>query len=126
MDKVVYFEIPADDVERAKKFYKNVFKWAIQPMPEMDYTMVKTTETDPETMMPKEPGAINGGMPKRSATVKAPIITISVESIDDSVKKIEKGGGKIVSPKQPIGEMGFIAYFKDSEGNTLGLWELPK
>jgi uncharacterized protein len=124
MDKVVHFEIPADDLERARKFYKNVFKWEMQPMPDMNYTIVRTTEVDSQTRMPKEPGAINGGMPQRSETLKAPMVTIAVDSIDDTLKKIEKGGGKKLSPKQSIGDMGFIAYFKDPEGNTIGLWQM--
>jgi hypothetical protein len=127
MDSVVHFEIPADDVERARRFYKNVFKWEMQPMPDMNYTMVRTAETDPKSMAPKKAGAINGGMAKRSDTLKAPVVTISVDSIDDALKKVERGGGKTLSPKQSIGEnMGFIAYFKDSEGNTIGLWQMSK
>jgi uncharacterized protein len=122
MDKVVHFEIPADDVERAKKFYKTIFKWEIQGAPEMDYAIVRTAEVG-EDMMPKERGAINGGMMKRSGDIRAPVITINVADIDKTLKSIEKSGGKTVVGKTRVGDMGHSAYFKDTEGNILGLFE---
>jgi predicted enzyme related to lactoylglutathione lyase len=122
MDKVVHFEIPADNLARAEKFYSTVFGWKMNEMPEMDYVLVHTVESD-ETGMPKEPGAINGGMLKREEPVKSPVVTISVNSIDDAAKTIEKNGGKMIRPKMPVGDMGFAAYFKDTEGNVVGLWQ---
>jgi predicted enzyme related to lactoylglutathione lyase len=77
-------------------------------------------------MMPKKAGAINGGMMKQIDPIKSPVITIQVESIDASAKKIEKAGGKMVVGKQPVGDMGFSAYFLDISGNLLGLWENAK
>ena len=73
--------------------------------------------------MPTEPGAINGGMMKRSADTPSPVLTIGVDSIDDSMKKIEAAGGSVVQPRTEIPDMGAFAYFKDTEGNVLGLWE---
>ena len=69
MDKVVHFEIPADDTGRAKKFYEDVFGWQINkvPMPGMDYSMVTTVETA-DKQMPKTAGAINGGLMARDST----------------------------------------------------------
>jgi predicted enzyme related to lactoylglutathione lyase len=122
MDKVVHFEIPADDLARAKKFYSTVFGWKMNEMPQMQYVLVGTVESD-ENGMPKEPGAINGGMLEREDTVKAPVITISVKGIDEAAKAIEKNGGKMIRAKMPVGDMGFAAYFKDSEGNVIGLWQ---
>jgi|SRR3989344_702623 len=122
MNKVVHFEIPADDVERARKFYKDNFGWEIQPFPEMDYTVVRTVAVDKE-MMPKESGAINGGIMKRNDKVKNPVVTISVKSIDESLNDIKNSSGSVVQDKTPVGEMGFVAYFRDTEGNVIGLWE---
>jgi predicted enzyme related to lactoylglutathione lyase len=122
MGKVVHFEIPADNLARAKKFYNTVFGWELNEFPEMEYTMVKTVQTD-ENGMPKEAGAINGGMLERQEPVKAPVITISVDNIDQATATIEKNGGKIVRPKMPVGDMGFAAYFRDTEGNVIGLWQ---
>lgn len=123
MDKVVHFEIPADDIERAQKFYKTVFKWEINPMPEMNYTMVRTVKIDEKSMIPKEPGAINGGMMKRSKDVTAPVITIGVSDIEKAGKDVEQNGGKVIVPKMKVGDMGWAAYIKDTEGNILGLWQ---
>lgn len=123
MDKVVHFEIPTDDVVRAREFYGAVFGWGLQPMEEMGYTMVTTAPVDDKTHTPAEPGAINGGMMARSDRTPHPVITIQVESIDDSMKQVEDKGGSVVMPKADMGGMGWFAYFKDSEGNVLGLWE---
>ena len=124
MGEVVHFEIPADDLSRAKKFYSTVFGWRANEMPEMEYVMIGTTESD-ENGMPKQPGAINGGMLKRQDPVRHPVVTIDVENMDDALAKVKKNGGQIVREKLPVGEMGFAAYFKDSEGNVLGLWQNP-
>lgn len=123
MDGVVHFEIPADDVERAQKFYSKVFGWKMNPMPEMNYTILMTTEMDLEKMRPKEVGAINGGMMKRNEMIKGPVITIDVDDIEEAIKKVEAEGGKMLVGKQSIGEMGFTAYVKDPEGNVIGLWQ---
>jgi predicted enzyme related to lactoylglutathione lyase len=125
MDKVVHFEIPVDDETRARDFYGSVFDWELNSA-DMGggnvYTTVTTVEVD-EQMRPKEPGAINGGMMKRSSDTSSPVITVQVDSIDETLKKIEAGGGSIIQPRTPIQDMGAFAYFKDSEGNTMGLWE---
>lgn len=96
MDKVIHFEVPADDVERAKKFYQSVFGWRIVPMPEMNYNILHTGPTDEKTGMMKETGFINGGMPKRQKPVMSPMITISVSSIDEAGKRISANGGNLV------------------------------
>ena len=122
MDSVVHFEIPADDVKRAQKFYSSVFGWKINSMPDMGYAILGTTEVD-KNQMPTKPGAINGGMLKRQPPVKSVVITINVMSIDDAAKKIVKQAGKIIGKKSKVGDMGYSAYFKDTEGNVIGLWQ---
>lgn len=126
MDKVVHFEIHFDDEKRALDFYKKVFGWEIQSIPEMSYNIVRTAETDEKTRMIKEVGAINGGMMKRDDSIKSPVITIDVKSVDESLEMIEKSGGKILKAKIAVGDMGFVGYFQDTEGNVLGLWETAK
>lgn len=123
MAGIVHFEIPADDQERARNFYKSAFDWQINPMPEMDYNIVITTPSDEKTGMPSQPGAINGGMMARAGELTTPVITVDVESIDTALAEIERLGGSVVKPKDAIPGMGFYAYFKDTEGNVLGLWE---
>ena len=122
--KVVHFELPADDVKRAKSFYKKTFEWELQPIPEAEYTFLGTAPHDAK-WVPKERGVINGGMAERGPPLKHPSVTIAVESIDKAAKVIVKNGGKIVRKKLPIGENGFVAYFKDTEGNVLGIIEPP-
>ena len=125
MDKVVHFEIPVDDEERAKEFFGAVFDWDLNTVDMgngITYTTVGTVDVD-DDRMPKEAGAINGGLMRRQGDPSAPVITVGVDSIDDSLKKVEAGGGSVVTPRTPIPGMGAFAYFKDSEGNTLGLWE---
>jgi predicted enzyme related to lactoylglutathione lyase len=123
MRKIVHFEIPADDEDRARNFYREAFGWQLQEMPELQYTIVMTTPVDQQTQLPTEPGAINGGLMKRSADTPSPVLTVDVASIDDSLKQIEAGGGSTVKPRTEIPGMGAFAYFKDTEGNVMGLWE---
>ena len=120
---IVHFEIPVDNVIRAKKFYEKIFGWEMTkfPMPEGDYWIVRTTDVD-KNMKPTTPGAINGGMMRRKSPKQQFMNYISVKSIDAMCKTITSNGGKIVMPKQEIGKgMGWIAAFKDPEGNIMGL-----
>jgi predicted enzyme related to lactoylglutathione lyase len=126
MAKVVHFEIPADDLDRAKSFYGRVFGWQIDSWPMAgggEYTGLTTTAVDEKTMMPLEPGAINGGMTRRDETTPSPVITVDVEDIDAALAEIEAAGGSTVTPRTAIPGMGAFGYFKDSEGNVMGLWE---
>lgn len=129
---IVHFEIPADDVERAQKFYTDTFGWTMQKwdMPANSstggepYYGVITTELD-EKGMAKTPGAINGGLMKRKQPGQPFMNYIHVDSIEDVLKKIKENGGEICLPKTEIApEMGWIACFRDPEGNMMGLHEL--
>jgi predicted enzyme related to lactoylglutathione lyase len=122
--KVVHFEIPFDDGDRARTFYREAFGWQVTAMPDMDYTIVMTGPTDPETG-PTEPGFINGGMFQRGQEFmgKAPNVVIDVPSIDEALREVSAAGGKTVTEKMPVGDMGFAGYFTDTEGNLIGLWE---
>jgi hypothetical protein len=122
LGKVVHFEIPAENVQRAREFYKKAFGWKMDSVPNMEYTMLRTTDSD-DKGMPKEPGAINGGMMIKKAPIKSPVITIDVEDMEKALAEIKDLGGKVVVGKQPVGDMGFSAYFKDTEGNIVGLWQ---
>ncbi|MEW1820069.1 VOC family protein [Arthrobacter sp. NPDC080031] len=123
MAGVVHFEIPADDKERANTFYQGAFGWTLNPMQEMDYTIAITTPSDPQTGMPSAPGAINGALFPRSEELKTPVITVDVEDIEASLGQIESAGGSVVKGKDAVPGMGYYAYFKDTEGNILGLWQ---
>lgn len=119
--RVVHFEIPHDDAERARSFYREAFGWDVQSMPDMGYTIVSTGPAGDQG--PSEPGYINGGMLQRSELSRAPVLTIAVEDIDAALTTVESNGGTTVRGRLPVGEMGFAAYFTDTEGNVMGLWE---
>ena len=120
--RVVHFEIPFDEGDRARGFYKEVFDWQVTEMPEMDYTMVTSGPSGDSG--PTEPGYINGGMLSREmSAAKGPVVVLGVDSIDATLEKIGGLGGSTVVGKTPVGDMGFAAYFTDPEGNVLGLWE---
>lgn len=118
-NSITHFEIPADDVSRAKAFYESVFGWKISDPWNMQYFLVETKAKGEE--------GINGGLMKRNMPGQPFMNYVSVDSIDDAVKTIEKAGGKIVLPKREIGtNMGWIAAFTDTEGNFMGLHEVVK
>lgn len=123
MDSVTHFEIPFDDIERAQKFYQETFGWIIFKIPEMDYYWVTTTETDHNTGIPKNPGAINGGMLPRQEPRHSPTVVINVKSLDEHLNKVTKAGGTVVFPKIQVGTHGFYAQISDTEGNHIGLWQ---
>ncbi len=121
MFSVVHFEIPADDVERARKFYGELFGWKIEkfsgPTP-MDYWGV-TTGAEPGEM-----GLLNGGMMKRQAPEQQITIYINVPSVDEYADKVTKLGGQVCFPKTAVPGMGYFAVCLDPEKNGFGIWEV--
>jgi uncharacterized protein len=121
--RVVHFEVPFDDGERARAFYGSVFRWTLQDMPGMDYTLAMSGPVT-EHGEPEESGFINGGMFRRGDDEpRSPVIVVDVGDIDETLAKVTEYGGAVVQAKQPVGEMGFAAYFRDTEDNVIGLWE---
>ncbi len=128
MNKVTHFEFPWDDKERAKSFYQKVFDWKPFEWEQFGYTSWQTGEVN-EKMQPTEPGFINGGSSKRDPSMPHPMFYIDVADIELALAKIVENGGSVVRGKTPLGEggeMGFLAWFKDSEGNILGLSQYKK
>ncbi|HEY8945265.1 MAG TPA: VOC family protein [Polyangiaceae bacterium] len=123
MDKVVHFEIPFDDKARATKFYSSSFGWQLADMPEMNYVMASTAEVGAD-QMPKERGAINGGLFPRPKEAPHPTIYVNVDSIEETLKKVQAAGGKVVTPQTPIPGMGAFARVTDTEGNVIGLFQM--
>jgi predicted enzyme related to lactoylglutathione lyase len=127
MDKVQHFEVPADDMARAKKFYSKVFGWTFKdyPMPDLEYSAVYTTEVDEKTCQPKEVGSVNGGLLKRGGAwdLKTPTVAVVVQDLKKSIKTIKAAGGAILMEPANVGGMGLYAYIKDTEGNTIGVWQ---
>ena len=120
--RVVHFELPFDDGERAREFYRQVFGWRLEEMPGMDYTLAMSGPVAAGGM-PSEPGYINGGLFARGRELRGPVLVIDVASIDDALAQVSAAGGATVLAKQAVGDMGFTAYVRDPEGNVVGLWE---
>lgn len=115
MPRVVHFEIPADDPDRAVKFYGNVFGWDIQTWGgPADYWLANTGPAD-------EPG-INGAVMRRPEWGTCSI-HISVPSLDEHLTKVREAGGEVVQPKSTIPSIGYMAYCRDTEGNVFGVFE---
>ena len=122
MDPVTHFEMPAEDKQRMTEFYSKVFGWKAQQMgPEMsDYVVVSTTEVGKDRM-PKEPGRINGGFYQKTKDAPVPSVVIAVKSLKDSMKKVEKAGGKLLGKPDEIPGIGLWVSFKDTEGNRVSM-----
>jgi predicted enzyme related to lactoylglutathione lyase len=123
-DRIVHFEIPYDDEARARTFYGDLFGWKLESYPGMDYTLVTTGPTGDQGAT--EPGFINGGMGRRTENFAAPTVVVDVPDIDAKLAEVEAKGGAVLSTKSPVGEMGWSAYFRDTEGNVIGLWETAR
>jgi predicted enzyme related to lactoylglutathione lyase len=107
--------MPVDDPDRAERFYAAVFGWTFQRYEGAPrYYGMATTGAD------AEPG-INGALFQRGEAGET-TLTMDVESIEDTMKTIEKEGGKVLQGKTPIPGMGWFATCKDTEGNTFGLF----
>jgi predicted enzyme related to lactoylglutathione lyase len=122
MAKVVHFEIPFDDKQRAMKFYTDAFDWQLTDMPQMEYVMAESTPVD-QSHRPTDPGAINGGLFRRPREAPHPTVYIGVDSIDEAIRKVKAAGGKVVTPNTPIPGMGAYARVADTEGNVIGLFQ---
>lgn len=125
MGRLVHFEIHVDDMERAKKFYGNVFGWTFQDWSEfagLPYFGAVTGSED-------EPG-INGALMQRQSPPPAPnqplngfACTMGVENYDATEAKILEQGGVVALPKYALPGMAWQGYYKDTEGNILGIYQ---
>jgi uncharacterized protein len=123
MSPVVHFEMPAEDRRRMTAFYENAFGWKTQMLgPDMgDYVLVTTAESDVKPGAPA--GAINGGFfPKRPDwPAQYPSVVIGVDDIESAMKRVEKGGGKILGEPMHIPDVGRYVSFFDTEGNRVSM-----
>jgi uncharacterized protein len=126
MNPVVHFEMPAKDRKRMIEFYTKVFGWKTEQMGSdmMDYVVATTSETD-ESGRPKMPGTINGGFYQLTKGMKGehPSFVISVEDIEEHIKKIKAAGGKVDGKPVEIPGIGKYVSFKDTEGNWSSILE---
>jgi predicted enzyme related to lactoylglutathione lyase len=113
--RIVHFEIPADNPDRAMAFYQKALGWKYQKYDgPMEYWMVSTGGDGP---------GIDGGLSKREFPGQGPVVVAGVASIDRSTTAIREAGGEEVVPRVTIPGAGYAAYFKDPEGNVFGIFE---
>ena len=112
---IVWFEIPADNPERAKAFYSNLFGWKINPFPGGgDYSHIDTGGADDTP---------DGALKRRKHPQEPVVNYVSVDSVDKYADKIAKLGGKICMSKTTVPQMGYFAVCQDTEGNAFGIWQ---
>ena len=116
MSTIVHFDVPADNVERAKKFYSTLLGWKFESFPEMQYNLITTTNLE------GNPG-VGGGMGKRMDPSQRIVNYFGVKSIDAAIKQVKNLGGTLLTDKMAVPKMGYLANCLDTEGNTFGLWE---
>jgi predicted enzyme related to lactoylglutathione lyase len=127
MPSIMHFEIHADDLDRAMKFYIDTFDWKFNKWEgsdsSMEYWLVRTKEKG-------EPG-IDGGMMKRqtespmgSEPFRSFVCTVGVDSLDEYAKKITDNGGKLTTEKMEVMDVGWMYYAEDTEGNLFGIIQM--
>jgi uncharacterized protein len=113
---IVWFDIPADNPDRARKFYQSLFGWKIKPFPAMpDYQHIDTAGAN---------ASPDGGLMKRMHSGHTITNYVLVPSVSQAAAKVEKLGGEICKPKTAVPKMGYFAICKDTEENTFALWEV--
>jgi predicted enzyme related to lactoylglutathione lyase len=116
MSRVVHFEIPADDPERAIQFYESVFGWRIEKWEgPIEYWLIMTGPED-------QPG-IDGGLALREDPATTLENFIDTKDLDASLKAVTAQGGVVTRPKMAVPGVGWLAYIKDTEGNIFGLMQ---
>jgi len=116
MPTIVHFDVPAEDVERAKIFYSVLFGWKYESYPEMQYNLISTTNLD------GTPG-VGGGMGERMEPSQRMLNYFGVPSIDAAMNQVKTLGGKVLTEKMVVPGMGFLVNCMDTEGNMFGLWQ---
>jgi predicted enzyme related to lactoylglutathione lyase len=117
MNRVIHFEIPANDSKKVIEFYKNVFGWNVQQWGEQEYWLAFTGDQNEK--------GINGAFfkPKSPMHGDGFVNTIGVANIDQAAEKVKANGGQIVVEKVTIPNMGYYLYCKDIEGTLFGLMQ---
>lgn len=113
---ICHFEIPADDLEKAGAFYRTLFGWEVVAVGQGDdaYMLVTTSQ---------RPGSLGGGLSRRCAGHDAPIVYVSVSSIETTLGKLVELGGEVLMQRSAIPEVGWVATARDPQGNTIGLFQ---
>lgn len=119
-DPVIHWEFWTENTKRVSDFYRKVFGWQIQNIPEINYNIVDTGSKS----------GINGGImtPQRSGPWPGKLtFYIDVDDLDKYAAKIKAAGGGILIDKQQVPGMGTFSLFEDPDGRAIGIWkQAPK
>ena len=116
----IFFEIQADNVQRAVKFYQNVFDWKFNKQPNLpiEYWDIET-------------GQARGGLLQRPVKSPPPVhvtnafvCSLEVDNFDAAAAKIMTNGGQVALEKFPVPGRCWQGYFLDTEGNTFGIFQV--
>lgn len=120
MSNISYFEVPADDISRAKKFYTEILGWDFMPTQVLgipvEYWNITTGKSRKDTLN-------MGGLYQRQEASSRMLMYAQVKDLDKALAQVEPAGGKILSPKMTLDTVGTLVTIIDSEGNLIGLWE---
>jgi len=110
----IHFEIPANDLNRARSFYNKLFGWEIHEVPgRKDYLLIASNGQE----------RVSSSIIKRFNPRQTTIIYFDVPSVEKCSSRIQELGGKIVVPKKPVPGIGYFAICHDTENNSFGIWE---
>jgi predicted enzyme related to lactoylglutathione lyase len=120
---VSHFEIPARDLERAARFYREVFGWEVEPLPWGGHPYYKVRGAAGAPGSGRQ--GIDGGLLPAESAADHPLLVVHLEeeSLEDCLGRITAAGGRIDRAAAAVGDMGWFARFRDPEGNLLGLWQ---
>ena len=115
-NRVVHFEIPANEPEKLTKFYSDLFGWKFQkaPIPGMEYWLCDTGSDGP---------GINGAVMHRQSPQHPITNYVDVPNLDAAIERATKLGAQVALPKQTVPETGYVAAIIDPQGNICGLWQ---
>lgn len=116
MARIIHFELNVKNIEKAIKFYENVFNWKFEKWEgPMDYWLIMTGDE-------REQG-IDGGLGAAEEDFPLVVNTVGVDEVDSVVKKVKANGGKVLRPKHAVPGIGWLAYIQDSEGIVTGVMQ---
>lgn len=119
---IMHFEIPGEDLDKLRRFYSRLFGWRFERAPITDeYWLIQTAPAG-EVSIP-DGTSINGGLAKAESPTRGIINYVSVESLDKSSKRIEELGGRILTLKREVPDMGWYILAEDPEGNRFAIWQ---
>jgi len=115
-NKLTHFAIHIDNIDRAKRFYEGVFDWGFNSYGQEDFLQIKADKS--------EDGELIGALQSRKySPVSEKLVglecTIGVKDIDAIIEKVKSNGGEILMDKTAIPYVGWLAKFKDTEGNLI-------